>query len=345
LQQREQTGCNMHFSSSAIMGNSGNTQQRGKLRIKLSIFLLCLLISIFMWMFIKLTRDYTMDFRFAVAYKNFPKHLVLSEIPDSLITIGLNAKGFELLSARYLHGKRSLLVNCTEERIRHNSGGYYIRIAVSRMLPQISKQLPSSRSITYTSPDTITLHFTEASHKKVPVMLRLTSSFRKQFQLYDRVQLNPDSIVVTAAPSVLDTLRFIETVAVAKTNLDESQRFPVPLKIPLSPGQMRVSTDTVEVFIPVEKYTEAEFIVPIDILSSSSNKSHIKTFPDRCTITCMVPVKDFRNIDAGLFAVCVSYNPAQIKARKLKVELSLSPQRVKILKISPEEVEFILLKK
>ena len=326
------------------MGNSSKTQQKGKLRKKLSIFLLCLLISVFMWLFIKLTRDYTLDFRFAIAYENFPKHLVLSEAPDSLLTIGLNAKGFELLSARYLHGKRNLLINCKDEHIRHNSGGYYMRIEVSRLLPQISKQLPSSRSISYISPDTITLRFTEASRKKVPVMLRLTSSFRKQYQLYDRVQLNPDSVFVTAAPSVLDTLRFIESEAVAKTNLDESQRFPLPLKLPLGPGQMRISADTVEVFIPVEKYTEADFTVPIEVKGTSS-KTLVKTFPDKCIITCMVPVKDFRSIDANMFSVSVSLVPGQTKARKLKVDLTLSPQRIKILKVSPKEVEFIILKK
>jgi hypothetical protein len=326
------------------MENPIKAQQKGKLRKKLSVFLLCLFISIFMWMFIKLTRDYTMDFRFNIAYKNYPKTLVLSEVPDSILTIGLNAKGFELLSARYLHGKRNILVNFKDERVRRNANGYYIRIAVSRLLPQISKQLPSARSIAYISPDTITLRFTEASIKKVPVMLRLTSSFRKQYQLYDRVQLNPDSVTVTAAASVLDTLRFIETKVIAKTNLDESQRFHLQLKLPLGDGQMRISADTTEVFIPVEKYTEAEFSVPI-IVKGGLPKMLVKTFPDKCTITCMVPVKDFRSIDASMFAVSVFYNPGQTKARKLKVELTLSPQRVKILKVSPEEVEFIILKK
>jgi hypothetical protein len=335
----------MHFLFPSAMGNINQAQQKGKLRIKLSVFLLCLLISIFMWLFIKLTKDYTLDFRFAVAYKNFPKYLVLTDAPDSLLTIGINAKGFELLSARYLHGKRNLIVNCKDERMRHNSGGYYMRIPVSRLLTQISLQLPSSRSIAYILPDTITLRFTEASRKKIPVKLLLSSSFRKQYQLYDRVQLHPDSVFITGAPSVLDTLHFIETVPVSKTNLDESQRFQLPLKVPLSPGQLRVSTNTVEVYIPVEKYTEAEFTVPIEILGSSADKLLLKTFPDKCTITCMVPVKDFRRTDASLFAVSVSYDAGQAKASKLKVELTLSPQRIRILKISPEEVEFIILKK
>lgn len=326
------------------MGNPIQAHQKRTFRKKLTIFFLCLLISILMLLFIKLTRDYTLDFHFTIAYKNFPKHLVLSEIPDSLLTIGLNAKGFELLSARYLHGKRNLIVNCKDERIRHNSGGFFMRIAVSRLLPQISQQLPSSRSFASISPDTITLRFSEAIRKKVPVMLRLTSSFRKQYQLYDRVQLKPDSVFVTAAPSVLDTLRFIESETVTRTNLDESQRFPIPLKLPLRPGQMRLSADTVEVFIPVEKYTEADFIIPIEV-KGTSPKTLLKSFPDKCTITCMVPVKDFRSIDASMFAVSVSFDPSQIKAKKLKVKLTLSPRRIKILKISPEEVEFIIVKK
>jgi hypothetical protein len=344
LRQPAKASWHLHILSSAAMGNSSQKKPTGKLRKKFSVFLLCLLISMFMWLFIKLTRDYTLDFRFSINYKNFPKHLVLSEVPDSLLTIGLNAKGFELLSARYLHGKRNLMISCRDERIRHNSDGYFIRIAVSRLLPQISKQLPASRSITYLSPDTITLRFTDASRKKVPVILRLTSSFRKQYQLYDRVRLDPDSVFVTAASSVLDTLRFIESMPVTKTNLDESLRFPLALKLPLSPGQLRLSAESVEVFIPVEKYTEADFSVPIEVKGASS-KTLIKTFPDKCTITCMVPLKDFRNINAGMFSAGISFNPDQAKNNKLKVELTRSPQKIKILKISPEEVEFIILKK
>lgn len=326
------------------MGNPDKARQKGKFRKKFSIFLLCLFLSTFMWLFIKLTRDYTLDFRFAITYKNFPKHLVLSDIPDSVLTIGLNAKGFKLLAARYLHRKPSLEVNCKDGRIRHNADGFYMRFVVSRLLPQLNKQLPSSHSITFVSPDTITLHFTDASHKKVPVMLRLATSFRKQYQLYDRIKLSPDSVIVTASPSVLDTLHFVETEAITKKNLDESQKFTLRLKVPLSPGQMRISDDSVQVFIPVEKYTEADFIVPIEV-KGASGQTHIKTFPDKCTITCMVPVKDFRHVNAGMFSASAAFSPGLVKTSKLKVSLTQWPQRINILKIAPAEVEFIILKK
>ncbi len=326
------------------MGNPDKAQLKGKFRKKFSIFLLCLFLSTFMWLFIKLTRDYTLDFRFSITYKNFPKHLVLSEVPDSLLTIGLNAKGFKLLASRYLHRKLSLQVDCKDGRIRHNANGYYMRFVVSRLMPQLNKQLPSSHNITFISPDSITLHFTDASHKKVPVMLRLVTSFRKQYQLYDRIKLSPDSVIVTASPSVLDTLRFVESEAITKKNLDENQKFPLRLKVPLNPGQMRISEDSVQVFIPVGKYTEADFIVPIEV-KVASKQTHIKTFPDKCTVTCMVPVKDYRHVNAGMFSASAAFSPGLIKTSKLKVSLTQWPQRIKILKITPAEVEFIILKK
>lgn len=334
----------MQDTTRAAMDNDRQIQHKVKFRKKFSVFLLCLIISVFMWLFIKLTRDYTVDFRFAIEYRHYPKNLVLTEAPDSVLAVGVNSKGFELILARYLHGSRHLTVDFNEFRIRHNQGGYYTHIVTAQLMPQIGKQLPSSRSIEYVSPDTLTLHFTNAARKKVPVLLRLNTNFRKQYQLYDRVEVKPDSVFVTASREVLDTLRYIETKNITKKNLDENQRFSLPLVLPLKPGQMRVSSDTVEVFIPVEKYTEATISVPI-LPKQTSSKFVLKTFPDKCTITCLVPLRDFRSVDADLFSVSVVFDPENIQGtNKLKLELAKSPARVKVLKIVPEEVEFIILK-
>jgi hypothetical protein len=335
----------MQDTTRAAMDNDRQIQHKVKFRKKLSVFLLCMLLSVFMWLFIKLTHDYTVDFHFDIEYRHYPKNLVLTEAPDSVLAVGVNSKGFELITAHYLHGSRHLIVDFNEFRIRHNlGGGYYTHIVTAQLMPQIGKQLPSSRSIEYVSPDTLTLHFTNATRKKVPVLLRLNTSFRKQYQLYDRIEVKPDSVFVTASREVLDTLRYIETKSMTKKNLDENQRFSLPLILPLKPGQLRVSSDTVEVFIPVEKYTEATISLPI-LPKQTSSKFVLKTFPDKCTITCLVPLRDFRSVDADLFSVFVSSDPAKIQGtNKLKVELAKSPARVKVLKIVPEEVEFIFLK-
>jgi hypothetical protein len=331
-------------STRAAMDNVRQNQHKVKFRKKFSVFLLCLLLSVFMWLFIKLTRDYTVDFHFAIEYRNYPKNLVLTEAPDSLLSVGVNAKGFELISARYLHGSRHLLVDFRDVRIRHNQAGYFSRIATSRLMQQISQQLPAARTIAYVSPDTLTLRYTDAVHRKIAVKLNLKAGFRKQYQLYDRVRIKPDSVYVTASRAVLDTLRFIETEQITKSNLDENQHFKSSLILPLKTGQMRLSSDTIEVLIPVEKYTEATISVPVIPVQSSTNLQ-VKTFPDKCIITCLVPLKDFMSVDADLFSVVVSIDPKNIpNSNKLRLELIKSPARVKVLKMVPEEVEFIILK-
>jgi hypothetical protein len=334
----------MQDSARAAMDNARHNQHKVNFRKKLSVFLLCLLLSVLMWLFIKLTRDYTVDFHFAIEYRNYPKNLVLTETPDSVLSVGVNAKGFELISARYLHGSRHLLVDIKDIRIHHNQGGYYAHLATSLLIQQISLQLPASKTIAFISPDTLTLRFTDAARKKVAIKLNLKASFHKQYQLYDRVQIQPDSVYVTASRAVLDTLRYIETVLITKSNLDENQRFTSSLVLPLKSGQMRLSKDSAEIFIPVEKYTEATLSVPI-ITQQATSKLIVKTFPDKCSVTCMVPLRDFRNVDADLFSVIASVDPFAIpNSNKLKLKLVKSPPRVKVLKVEPEEVEFIILK-
>jgi len=53
----------------------------------------------------------------------------------------------------------------------------------------------------------------------------------------------------------------------------------------------------------------------------------------------------YPHIDASDFSVQVDYLPASLKEKKLKVNLTKVPGKVKILKISPSEVEYIIISK
>ena len=81
----------------------------GKLRFKLSVFLVCLMLSAVLWGMIKLTHEYNVTVKFDVQASSLPKGKILVGNADSVISITLRAKGLDFYS-RILKAKRTPLV-------------------------------------------------------------------------------------------------------------------------------------------------------------------------------------------------------------------------------------------
>ena len=126
------------------------------------------------------------------------------------------------------------------------------------------------------------------------------------------------------------------------TQLDSSLSVRVPLFKGRQADLLKYSTDSVTVSFRVEKVTEASYTVPVSI---SGNGENLKIFPDKTEIICRVPLSVFPHIDASDFSAQVQYLPSLIKEKRLKVYLTRVPERVKVLKTIPEEVEFIIIAK
>jgi hypothetical protein len=118
------------------------------------------------------------------------------------------------------------------------------------------------------------------------------------------------------------------------------------MKVGLNKGYranlIKYSVDSVTVKLKVEKVTEAGYTIPVSIAGNGEN---VKIFPDKVEIVCRIPLSVYPHIDATDFSAQVEYLPASFKEKKLKVNLIKVPDKVKVLKISPAEVEYIIISK
>jgi hypothetical protein len=329
-------------------GNKPDTQDAGandsskrSFKKRLAVFIVCLGISALMWLFIELTKDYTTDIRYSVSFENVPEDLILQNSNDSSITVGISAQGFELMTALLFRKRQELVVDLSEIRIRKESEGYSAFIPASKLLQQVGRQISYSKSISYIHPDTLFFRFSEIYRKEVPVRLNFSYTFKQQYQLYDSLQWSPKTVTVSSIKDVIDTIRFVTTVSTVKTSIDSSMNFKIPLNRPLSRGMISFSTDSVSISMPVQKYTEATFTVPVSI---TGNTSQLKIFPDQVEITCMVPMIDYRKVEDASFKAGVQADGITIAQNsKLKVVLSNIPQGVRVVSIKPEFVEYIII--
>lgn len=314
-----------------------------KLRVKLFIFLVCLAISGSMWVFIELMKDYTSDVHYSITFTNVPEDLILVNQEDSLITVSVNAQGFELLVAQYIRKRQTLELDLSALKIRSGPEGYTAIMPAASLIEQVGRQLSYSKAIISVKPDTLLFRFSEVYRKVVPVIPDISCTFASQYQLSDSIRVHPSYITVSSFKDVIDTLKFVTTRHMDLNNLDSNRTLMVPLHKALRNNMIRYSRDSVSLSVKVQQYTEAVLTVPVTI---SGNLLPLRIYPDQVEVTCLVPMAQYKDLDPASFSATVVATPGNLSlSRHLPIVLTKVPSNVRSVKLKPENVEYIIISK
>ena len=317
----------------------------GKLRLKLSVFLVCLVLSAVLWGMIKLTHEYNVTVKFDVQASTLPKGKILVGNADSVISITLRAKGLDFYS-RILKARRTpLVLDLDNLNLQRKGDLYYGYVLSSRRARMITDQLPSGVDVISIEPDTLRFVFEKSFTKIVPVRPDISLQFSKQYGLYDSLSLKPDSVKVSGRKSIVDTIRYVDTRNKSFVNLKEGLTAKVSLIKPEFDPPVNLSVDSVLVSLKVEKFTEARVEVPVTLLFGNAKKSIYRTYPEKVTITCLIAMKDYQRLDPSLFSVVSSVEDVSgFDGTRIPVRVELAPKFVKVMKIEPEKVEYLIIK-
>jgi hypothetical protein len=167
-------------------------------------------------------------------------------------------------------------------------------------------------------------------------------SVNQQYDITDSITFYPQYITVSSTKEIIDTLTFVQTQKLNLNEIDSSVKMKVALfKGPLS-RLIKYSPDSVTIQMNVAKVTEAAYVIPVSILGNGEN---VKIFPDKVEIICRVPLSEYSHIVKSDFAAEVEFRPELRNGNKLTVRLMKKPENARVLKIVPEEVEFIIISK
>lgn len=312
-------------------------------RNRIYVFLVCLGISVFLWFLIVLSKNYYGTVEYPIVYKNIPNGLVLSNKPDTLLSFRVTSGGFELAILKYLTRKKPIEVDLRDLKLRKVDDEKYIAlINTSDFSSGILNRLNLSEKMVSVSPETIEINFESLARKMVRVIPDLSLEFEKMYQLVDSVRVSPDSVEIAGSMDEIRRINSISTVRKNITGINRNISFKIPLdKSALSRG-MNVYPEEVSINIVVEKFTEADIKVPITAVENDTMR--IKTFPDDVKITYLVSLKNFNRVDTNMFLVSVDLSDRN-NPGKLKVKIVNYPPFIKITKVNPEKVEYLVFKK
>jgi hypothetical protein len=298
------------------------------------LFLFFFIIAGGFWLLQTLNNDYEATFTVPVRLTDVPNNVVITSEPASELTIRVQDKGTVLFN--YLIGNHFYPLTIPFVKSFDNSN--HIRVAQSSFERNIQAQLSASSRLLSVSPDTIDYIYAAGISKRLPVRFLGSITTARQYYVPDTL-FTPDSVMVYAPSTVLDTMRAAYIQSVEFTQLIDTLHEQVPL---LPRRGVKYEPADVALTIPTDIYTEKSVEVPIIGVGFPAGKE-LRTFPSKATVTFQVGMSKFRQIRATDFQIIVPYNDLlKSSSDKYTLHLNLQPKDIKGAAIHPEEVDFLI---
>ena len=304
------------------------------------VFLFFLAISTIFWFLSALGKEYTTNMRYPVRYINFPENMINVGDPPSSLELTVNSYGYTLV--RYYVSRRLIPIVFDVNSFSLNrlpdteTRNFYILSSVAAN--RIAGQLGADIEILDIRPDTLFFSFTEMTSRKLPVKPVLDLVFDEQFMVKGNIGVEPDSVMVHGPASVIDTMKFVPTMAAVIRGLNESARKKIELA---DIDKLTFSQKGVLVTIPVEQFTEASIRIPVEVVNLPDTLS-MKTFPSGITVSYLVALTDYDKVNAQLFRATVDYNSPPTGPGRMAVRLVNRPDFIRSVRFSPQNIDFII---
>lgn len=309
-------------------------------RQKAGVFIICLIISIILWLLVVLSKDYTVSYQFPVKYINQPASKVIASALPKQVAIQIKGSGMQQLHFQLFKPEGNLNIDLSKAHFDVNNKEFVFETRST--LDTVNKQFNHGIQVIRIQPDAIYFKVKPKLYKKLPVKLVALLNYERQFQLNGIIKLSPSEIMVSGDSSELASLSEIQTENTMLKNIRNNINQKVNLVTPPGYNTIELITKQTDLFIPVDKYTEASVEVPVHIDNTPRGRK-IKTIPEKVKVTYTVALSRFEKINSNMFLVKGDFKKSEAdNSNKIKLELIKTPQYVRNAKIFPEKVEYIL---
>src|SRR5690606_40829088 len=178
---------------------------------------------------------------------------------------------------------------------------------------------------------------------KVPVKFVSDLSFQKQYNIIDSIRINPAYVTITGPLEDLVRIEEWETDTLKRKGLDSDLTGRLFLQ-QKGKANINVYPTSVEVNIPIGEVTEKVLELPLKV-ENAERYSSIRLIPSKVKVIVLVSLKNYSNITPNSFEAIVNLeNWKENKVKTLPVILTQFPDFCRIVKISPQNVDFIITK-
>lgn len=305
-------------------------------RRRLSAFFTCLVLAVSAWIFTKLSSTYNFTVREVLSYKNAPQKRAFHALQPDTVSAIMQGTGWQMLFSKI--NSQSKIINVDLHSL--DTKDY---VVLSSQLKQINAQKEPNQQIVSFSPDTLFFDFSDRAVKKVPVKLIAVIKYQHQFAQSNAVSINPAYVMISGSDSLIERIKYWNTDSLILDSVHETIKTYIGLQ-QFKEGSISVSPKSVRVIIPVDEFTEKAVLIPVKLINNR-NYYNVKIFPQKVKVTFTVPLSKYAETDDDFFEAAADFSLwREHDYSTLPVKLTRIPSYCKIVKIEPQNIDFIIRK-
>jgi len=304
-------------------------------RKRLSIFFTCIVMAFVAWMFFSLSQKYDYKIKTLVTFKNLPINKAFYPLQSDTVTLNVRGIGWQLLFNKISTSVGEIKVDLTPLEKRNF-------ISFNNQIRDINQQFSSNQKIISVQPDTLFFDFTTRKVKRVPIRFVSDIKYKKQFGQNKPVELKPAFVTLTGPTELLQKIEYWETDTLKGKNIEKPISSKVLLKSSLE-ANISIFPTVIEVFLPVEEHTEKVLHIPIKV-ANNTDYYNVKMIPNMVTATVLVSLSDYAKVSEDNITASADFSLWKAGANKLPVTLKNQNPFVKIQQISPQQVDYMIIK-
>ena len=299
-------------------------------------FLLFLALSTAAWFLVKLSENYSTQTSIAVNLIEGPADQWVTS-PEQKVALSLNIDGFHTLRYKMIPETKHVVTLSLGEVSYHQETSDTYSFASQYVVEKIADWLGIDASDVTMNDSKIYFTMNPLKSKVVPIVLRSDIKPQRQFGVYGIPTLEPALVTIFGPEEIIDTVRSVRTAMLSKSNVSEN--FSEVVELDLLGGNVRSNTKEVKANVEVERYTEKEVEVPIQVPGGQK----LRLFPENMTVKCHVAMKDYATITPDAFSVTIDTQQLKALQPLLDVRLVSWPDYVQILSTHPDKVEYLIV--
>lgn len=315
-------------------------------------FVVILGLTALVWLAVAMSekQEYSIPVRVEMAGFDAKRYAVLEA--DTSLTLQVEASGFNALFLSLKKTPVTLRVDMNGEAVRR-----YIRrtadgqreichaVAVSDLSEPLSRQLsPYGARQMGSSRDSLVLVLVERGSKTFrPDISQVRINYADGYGLYGQPLLVPSEVTLYGPQEILATIDELKVQPVEFNNVSESSNFRVSIDTSWkSSGDLYASVNMLTLSIPVGRYVEREYSVPVTV-DGADTSMHLRLYPDHVTLRVWVAEDAMGSVTSDRFHVTADYGDIQEGAARLRLRIAQFPKTVRVRSITPEEIQYVII--
>jgi YbbR domain-containing protein len=296
-------------------------------------FLFFLMLAFIFWLMLFFQKENVEStYKISLKYTNIPDDVVFENPLPTFLEVSVTDNGAQIFFLD-MRKRDSLEIDVAEITKGNNTilqGDRYIQLIRGQLFP--------GTNIRGYYPMNISLATAKLQSKELPVIFDGEITTNRANLVADSAAFIPEVVMAYGSQQSLDKLEGAVTEYTVFGNLKATSQLPVRIN---NVDGVKFVPSLVDIYIPIEEYTERTFEVPITAIHMP-RKLDVKFFPSRANVTFSVTLEEYKKIVPENFSIELDYRKFHsLEDGRVELELTGSPSSVINPRVSPVSVEFL----